>query len=321
MDSNVAENINILAKFLGTRDIDALNQEELFNRYGIHQVDVMVLFGGSIVEGGDVLASGIKNFVAKKYIIVGGAGHTTDTLRQVVHLEYPDIETTDLSEAEIFQKYIKHVYGCMADYLETKSTNCGNNITYLLDLLKENNISFNSIILSQDASMQRRMAAGLKKYVKEDVTIINYATYCAKVLNQDEDLVFEDNIHGMWSINRYVNLLMGEIPRLSDDANGYGPNGKNYIAHVDIPENVKIAFEELKLVFGSETREANPLYASKVIKKQLTVLFEKCVKKLRIRLVEFFFCVQHTGVDTAKKVLYSISRQNIRVLMKEWYYG
>ena len=152
----------------------------------------------------------------------------------------------------------------MADYLETKSTNCGNNITYLLDLLKENNISFKSIILSQDASMQRRMAAGLKKYVKEDVTIINY---CAKVLNQDEDLVFEDNIHGMWSINRYVNLLMGEIPRLSDDANGYGPNGKNYIAHVDIPENVMIAFEELKLVFGSETREANPLYASKVIKK------------------------------------------------------
>ena len=55
MDSKVAENINILAKFLGTRDIDALNQEELFKRYGIHQVDVMVLFGGSILEGGDVL--------------------------------------------------------------------------------------------------------------------------------------------------------------------------------------------------------------------------------------------------------------------------
>ena len=267
MDSKVAENINTLAKFLGTRDIDALNQEELFKRYGIHQVDVMVLFGGSILEGGNVLVSGIKNFVAKKYIIVGGAGHTTDTLRQVVHLEYPDITTTDLSEAEIFQKYIKHVYGCKADYLETKSTNCGNNITYLLDLLKDNNISFKSIILSQDASMQRRMAAGLKKYVKEGVTIIKYATYCAKVLNQDEDLVFEDNIHGMWSINRYVNLLMGEIPRLSDDANGYGPNGKNYIAHVDIPENVKIAFEELKMVFGSETREANPLYATNMNKK------------------------------------------------------
>ena len=263
MDCKVADNINTLANFLGTRDIDALNQEELFKRYGIHQVDVMVLFGGSILEGGDVLVSGIKNFVAKKYIIVGGAGHTTDTLRQRVHLEYPDIETTNLSEAEIFQKYIKHVYGCKADYLETKSTNCGNNITYLLDLLEENNIPFKSMILCQDAAMQRRMAAGLKKYVKDDVTIINYATYCAKVLSCGEELVYAENIHGMWPIERYVNLLMGEIPRLSDDENGYGPNGTNYIVHVDIPENVMIAFEELKAVYGSETREANPLYASK----------------------------------------------------------
>lgn len=70
MDSIVAENINILAKFLGTRDIDELNQEELFKRYGIHQVDVMVLFGGSILEGGDVLASGIKNFVAKNILLL-----------------------------------------------------------------------------------------------------------------------------------------------------------------------------------------------------------------------------------------------------------
>ena len=263
MDSKIADSINTLAKFLGTRDIDELNQEELFNRYGMSQVDVMVLFGGSILEGGDVLADAIKNSVAKKYIIVGGAGHTTDTLRQRVHLEYPDIETTDSSEAEIFQKYIKYVYGCKADYLETKSTNCGNNITYLLDLLKENNISFKSMILSQDASMQKRMDAGLKKYVKDDVTIINYATYCAKVLNRGEEFVFEKNIHGMWTIERYVNLLMGEIPRLSDDEYGYGPNGKNYIAHVDIPKNVKVAFEELKMVFGNETREANPLYASK----------------------------------------------------------
>lgn len=111
------------------------------------------------------------------------------------------------------------------------------------------------------------MAAGLKKYVNNDVTIINYATYCAKVLNQNDELVYEENIHGMWTIERYVNLLMGEIPRLSDDANGYGPNGKNYIAHVDIPEKVKVAFEELKMVFGNATREANPLYATNMNKK------------------------------------------------------
>ena len=263
MNSKIANNINILGKFCGIRDINELSQEKLLECYGIRQADVMVLFGGSILAGGDVLAEAIKNNIAKKYIIVGGAGHTTETLRQIIHQEYPEIETTDLPEAEIFQRYLKTVYGCKADYLETQSTNCGNNITYLLDLLREENIGFKNIILSQDASMQRRMTAGLKKYVQEDIAIINYATYAVNVLNAGEKLCYEKEIHGMWTIDRYVNLLMGEIPRLTDDENGYGPNGKNFIAHVDIPETVKIAFEELKFVYGDKTREANPLYSSK----------------------------------------------------------
>ena len=50
-------------------------------KIGINQADVMVLFGGSIIAGGDILAEAIQNEVAKKNIIVGGAGHTTETLR------------------------------------------------------------------------------------------------------------------------------------------------------------------------------------------------------------------------------------------------
>ena len=111
--------------------------------------------------------------------------------------------------------------------------------------------------------MQRRMTAGLKKYVQEDITIINYATYTVNVLSDGEKLCYEKVIHGMWTIDRYIHLLMGEIPRLTDDVNGYGPNGKNFIAHVDIPEIVKSSFEELKFVYGYKTREANPLYSSK----------------------------------------------------------
>lgn len=262
MNSEVAENINILGRFCGKRDVNKLSREKLFQTYGLDQTDVMVLFGGSVLAGGDVLGEAIKDKIAKKYIIVGGAGHTTETLRQRVHKEYPDIYTDGLPEAEIFQKYIQTVYGCEADYLEMKSTNCGNNITYLLDLLREKGISFQSIILCQDASMQNRMEAGLRKYVDNNITIINYAAYQAEVLYDGKELVYTEQIHGMWSIERYVNLLMGEIPRLSDDQNGYGPNGKNYIAHVEIPEKVWSAFEQLKMVYGDEIREANPLYAS-----------------------------------------------------------
>ena len=41
------------------------------------------------------------------------------------------------------------------------------------------------------------------------------------------------------------------------------PNGKNYIAHDDIPPEVQAAFERLQAVYGTQTRAANPLYASK----------------------------------------------------------
>lgn len=69
----------------------------------------------------------------------------------------------------------------------------------------------------------------------------------------------------MWDIERYISLLMGEIPRLLDDANGYGPKGKHYIAHVDISANILKAFEELKAEYGDWVRAANPLYASKTL--------------------------------------------------------
>ena len=185
-------------------------------------------------------------------------------------------ETGGLPEAEVFEKYIAYRYGLHADFLECRSTNCGNNITYLLDLLKENRITFQNMILTQDASMQRRMDAGLRKYMPE-LTIINFSAYKAKVAVAPkaetvvsdgsraeglEGLRYEKDIWGMWDIERYLTLLMGEIPRLSDDVNGYGPKGKDYIAHVDIPEKVEQAFLELKQVYGSMVREANPRFAS-----------------------------------------------------------
>ena len=67
----------------------------------------------------------------------------------------------------------------------------------------------------------------------------------------------------MWDIGRYITLLMGEIPRLTDDKNGYGPKGTGYIAHIDIPKDVKNAFLSLKQIYGDKVRKANPLYVPK----------------------------------------------------------
>lgn len=263
MKEHIADCINILGRFCGKRDVPALTQEELKKKYGIPQADIMVLFGGSILCGGDVLADAIQNKIARKYIIVGGEGHTTETLRLKMHSQFPSVNTGGLSEAGVFDAYLRNRYGLKADFLECKSTNCGNNITYLLDLLKRNDLSFKSVILAQDATMQHRMEAGLRKYVSEDVLIINFAVYSADVVTDGTRLFYEKDIWGMWDIDRYITLLMGEIPRLSDSEDGYGPKGKNFIAHVDIPEEVEKAFSELKKEYSGMVREANPAYASK----------------------------------------------------------
>lgn len=262
MTQQIIDAINTLGNFCGKRDIEELTTSALTKKYNITQADIFVLFGGSIICGGDVLAKAIQNKIAKYYIIVGGAGHTTQTLREKVYAEYPSIITEGLTEAEIFNQYLKENYKLQADYLETKSTNCGNNITYLLDLIKENNLPLNNIILCQDATMQYRMEAGLRKYVSDTITIINYASYQAKlILNEDNTPAYSSFIHGIWTPERYFSLLMGEIPRLSDNKTGYGPNGSGYIAHVNIPEEIMNTFKYLKKNYSQYIREANPKYA------------------------------------------------------------
>lgn len=121
-----AEDINIIASFLGRRDLLSLSQKELEQKYKIDQADVFVLFGGSILNGADVFEQAKGNRIARHYIIAGGHGHTTYILRQKVKEEYPDIPVTDHSEAEIFKAYLQKKYHMRADLLECRSADCGN---------------------------------------------------------------------------------------------------------------------------------------------------------------------------------------------------
>ena len=54
-----------------------------------------------------------------------------------------------------------------------------------------------------------------------------------------------NEINRLWSKDRFIDLIMGEIPRLKDDENGYGQRGRNFISHVDIPLNVLESYERL----------------------------------------------------------------------------
>ena len=106
--------------------------------------------------------------------------------------------------------------------------------------------------------MQRRMGAVLARQSPETVPV-NFASYKATVIPAENSLSFAEEIPGMWDMDRYIDLLMGEIPRLTDDENGYGPKGKDYLVHVDVPEDVREAFDYLRKE-GYDVRKANPAF-------------------------------------------------------------
>lgn len=249
------EAVNILGDFLSVRDIPVLSRQALTEKYGFAQADVMVLFGGSVLCGGDILAQAIRNDVAKRYMIVGGAGHTTPALREKMRPFLPGVETCSMQEAELFDLYLQKAHNLKADHLETRSTNCGNNITNLLSLLDEQHIPCKSIILTQDGTMQKRMGAALHKFAPE-IQCIHYAAYQAHLTR---GMQYDAPIKGMWDVDRYITMLLGEVARLRDDEQGYGPRGKNFIAHVDIPGVVEKAFGQLQSLYA--VRNANPLFA------------------------------------------------------------
>ncbi|MCH3943806.1 MAG: YdcF family protein [Atopobiaceae bacterium] len=261
----LARRMNELAAFLGTRDVPRLSQAALEARLGSPRADVMALFGGSILAGGDVLAEAMRADVAERYVIVGGAGHTTETFRRRARELCPDLDfPDDAPEADVFAAYLEARHGLRADLLERRSTNCGNNITYLLDLLHGNGIWPRSAILSQDATMQRRMAAKLEREAP-DIAPVSFATYSVEVVAQEGASLgvgYADAPLGMWDVERYLALLMGEVPRLADDEHGYGPRGAGHLAHVDIPRSARDAFEELRGAYPQAVRTANPRFAS-----------------------------------------------------------
>lgn len=252
----VCRDMNLLAAFLGARSVDALTQASLHGRYGFARADVMALFGGTILAGVDVLAGAMENDVARRYVIVGGRGHTTEALREAARALVPGLDVApDASEAELLDACLAVRHGLHADLLETTSTDCGSNVVRLRELLAREGVACDSIVLAQDATMQARMAAVARKEMP-GVEPISFATYRVRMVERDGAAVVDDPPLGMWEPRRYLSLLMGEIPRLTDDEGGYGPRGRGFLAHVDVPPVVRDAWEELRAAYPDSPRKA-----------------------------------------------------------------
>ncbi len=251
IEKQLVNDINNITVFLSKRDLDELSPSELVKQYGIKQVDMIIILGNSIPYIAELGAKAYKSGLSKDIMIVGGKGHSTKYLIQNVLRDdkYKDINVHDKSEAEILSQIIETRENIDPNkiIIESESTNCGSNAYESLKILKEREQVPKSIILIQDPTMQLRSHFSfLKEWDKEKTLIISYSPFIPmlKELGNTYEYITKE-INGLWNKDRFIDLIMGEIPRLRDDENGYGPKGKEFISHVDIPKEVSNSYQRL----------------------------------------------------------------------------
>ena len=123
--------------------------------------------------------------------------------------------------------YLRREHGIEEVLLERRSSNCGENVVRARDLVRGAGLAPASVALVQDPTMQRRMDAVFRLVWPDAVAVNRPGPRRGRFA---------------WPHDRWVALVMGEVPRLRDDADGYGPRGRGFQAHVDVPPEVEAAY-------------------------------------------------------------------------------
>ncbi|KAM0199995.1 hypothetical protein ACHAPI_003097 [Fusarium lateritium] len=160
--------------------------------------------------------------------------------------------------------------------VEDTSTNCALNAVNTRKVLDAYGCtSPASIVVAQDPTMCRRTVAAFEqvyadktdkrpvlaswptfipRVVRRDFVPSDQTSALASCLRYDVDGWKDNRSNGLWNMDRFMSLLIGEIPRMRDNKNGYGPRGKGSIAHVEIPSKVEKAWETLCDLLGQSGR-------------------------------------------------------------------
>ncbi|MEI5995415.1 YdcF family protein [Candidatus Enterococcus mansonii] len=209
--------------------------------------DLVILAGNSLPYLADEFIQLYKQNKAATFLLVGGKGHATPFLKK--NFQNMGINVSDGSETDMYLDYFKQKYHLDSDLflIEKESTNSGENALFSLNIIKKAGIKPKNVLLLQDPILQRRTKATFEKEWQEiNAQFINDVPIVPVVKSIDETVHFEDQrLNGLWNKAYFLSLVLGEIPRLRNDKNGYGPNGCNYIGAVEIPKSVERAYEEL----------------------------------------------------------------------------
>lgn len=190
-------------------------------------VDLLLLFGGSLPATWEVAAAAVLAGEVGRLMVVGGRGHTTDATLAALDVEDDGVVT----EADVIATWLRERHGIEDVLLERESTNCGSNIALAEQVAATHGLAPRTVALVQDPTMQRRMDARFRH---------TWTLGGAVAVNRPGPDSRED-----WPAGRWAALVVGEVPRLRDNPGGYGPRGRGFIAHVDVPAEVEAAHAAL----------------------------------------------------------------------------
>ena len=114
------------------------------------------------------------------------------------------------------------------------------------------NLPREKVLIMQDPTMQLR---SYLTFMNQWESVLFSHTPVVPLIDSDsETFRYKSNdLEGLWPEDRLISLILGEMYRIEDNETGYGPRGKNFIAHIDLPEDVREAYYLLKQKY-SDTR-------------------------------------------------------------------
>jgi uncharacterized SAM-binding protein YcdF (DUF218 family) len=245
--------LNDVADFLALNDFGPKGTDGLPEEIATKSIDCIILAGNCVLETAEGAFQLVKSGITPRLLISGGIGHATEILRRKVagHPVYRAIPTEGRTEAHLLAEIAQRFWDIdpSSILVEPDSSNSGENALFSRRLLEKTGLLVRTILLIQDPTMQRRADATFRKVWSDrpDLSFLNWPTFTPRVRLVGEELRFAlSGISGLWSMDRFLALIMGEIPRLRDDPQGYGPKGKGFILHVDIPNRIEAAYALLK---------------------------------------------------------------------------
>ncbi len=233
------EDWNQLLRFLADQKEGAIQEKK---------ASLVILAGNCLPILADKAAELYLKGQVEQIFLVGGIGHATSKLRRNFEKQGVFFDAL-LSESEMYFQYLKEKYTLpeQAFLLETESTNSGENARNALTVLRKKGKLPRRVILMNDPTLQRRTKATFEKeWQTEPVEFFNYVPFVPKVVDIREEIrFFPSELNDQWTKDYFYALVLGEMVRLNDDEHGYGPNGKGYMNHVEIPESVWDAYERI----------------------------------------------------------------------------